>query len=451
MKGVSWGMKIARTKVFRWIVILALVALALQVSAAKKDDELFRRFEELARVVDKIESNYVEEVDRHKLFEGAIEGMLRKLDPYSSYIPEDTYRLFREETQGRFGGLGIVISIPQSGRSAGWITVMSVLEGTPADEAGIRKDDVIGEIDGKSTRNFSLIEAVGILRGEVGTEVALTLYRRGSDELKVTLTRAVIKIESVKGMKRDKETNGWSYFVDEKDKIAYVRVAAFQEDTARDLERTLRDLLGEGMKALVLDLRFNHGGLYPSAIAVTDLFLSEGDIVSTRGRAQLGETRSARKKGTLPDFPLAVLVNDASASASEIVAGAIQDHKRGRLVGTRTFGKGSVQNIIPIEGSEAALKLTTQRWYTPSGRCVSGDDAGPGGLAPDIEVSFADEEVIELREQWRKEAYGLLKEPLEDEPDTDLQKEPFVDRQLSRAVTYLEDVLMDRELPTAGS
>jgi carboxyl-terminal processing protease len=305
------------------------------------------------------------------------------------------------------------------------------------------------------------MEAVNILRGEVGSKVTLTLYRRGRKEIKVTLTRAAIKIERVKGLEWNRETSTWDYFVDDQDKIAYLRLAAFQEGTPEDLEKVVTELPDEGMQALVLDLRFNHGGLYPSAIDVTDLFISEGVIVSTRGRTHAGETRSAEQKGTLPDFALAVLINDASASASEIVAGAIKDHKRGILIGSRSFGKGSVQNIIPIEGTEAALKLTTQRWYTPSGTCVVGDESQKPGLAPDLEVPLSDEEVIGLRESWRQQAYGPLKEPLETEeapegeppaklPPETPEAKPFVDRQLERAVTYLRDVLLDRQLRAAN-
>lgn len=333
------------------------------VAPAIDDYELFKIF---ADTLDQVQRNYVQDVSRRELIEAAIQGMLAKLeDPYSSYIsPEDISR-FKTSVESRFGGIGIQVEI-----EAGQLRILSPLRGTPAYRAGLIAGDRIVEIEGTSTEGISIDEAVSRLKGEAGTTVTIgVLHPQATEVQRFTLTREVIEVETVLGDRR-LDDDRWDYMLDHDKKIGYIRVTAFSRNTAEELAEALESLTAQGLKGLVLDLRFNPGGLLSSAIEISDLFVPAGRIVSTEGRNSAERVWDAREEGSFTGFPMVVLVNRYSASASEIVSACLQDHGRAIVVGERTWGKGSVQNVIELEGGKSALKLTTASYKRPSGEKI---------------------------------------------------------------------------------
>jgi len=321
-----------------------------------------------ADVFGKIKSEYVEDVADKSLLRDAIQGMLAGLDPHSTYLDEESFKEVRIGTEGRFGGLGIEVTTDN-----GFLKVVAPIDDTPASEAGIEAGDIITEIDGKTMKGLALGEAVKLMRGEPGSKIVVTVVREGEDKpLDFTMKRAVIKVTSVK-----------SRFLDEG--YGYVRITQFQSSTTDGLRKALvrlKEKNGESLKGLVLDLRNNPGGVLNGAVGVSDAFLTEGEIVFTRGRGEDSQLKfSATPDDLIDGAPLVVLVNPGSASASEIVAGALQDHKRAVIMGEKTFGKGSVQTILPMSNG-AALKITTARYYTPSDRSIQAT-----GIEPDIQVA----------------------------------------------------------------
>jgi carboxyl-terminal processing protease len=386
------------------LLVWAFEAAAEQEAADAKLYDQFNRFIEIVRLVQK---QYVRDVDTKKMFEHAINGMLNGLDPFSNYIPESELAEFNKNTRGKFGGIGI-----QIGMRRGFLTVISPLEDTPAYKAGVLAGDLIAEIDGKSTENIrNTEEAVKILTGDPGTKVRLKVRHMTGELEEFTITRALIEVHSIKGLKRD-DKDLWVHWADPEKKIAYVRITTFTEASAADLRKTLEPLVKDGMKGLVLDLRFNPGGILKTAIEVCDMFIDHGVIVSTKGRTTPYWEATATKEGTLPYFPMVILVNPFSASASEIVAGCLRDQNRAIVLGERSFGKGSVQNVIPLEGEKAALKLTTSKYYLPSGRSIHRDedmkDTDEWGVMPDIVVAMTPEEYIGIL-RARQEAEVLHK------------------------------------------
>lgn len=327
--------------------------------------------EVFADVLNLVESNYVDEVTSKKLIEGSINGMLKTLDPHSSYMTPEIYKEMQAETEGEFGGIGIEITVEE-----GVLTIVAPMEDTPAWRAGIKAGDKIVKVNGESTHDMTLMDAVRKMRGKKGTVVTITVMRDGFEEPKdFTLVRDVIKVASVKSQLLP-------------DSWGYIRIRNFSKDTSEETTKALADLKKQGMKGLVLDLRNDPGGLLNQAVEVADLFVNKGDlIVYTKGRIQTQNMRFTAQKGADDTaLPMVVLVNNGSASASEIVAGALQDLKRAIIVGTQSFGKGSVQTIIPLKG-DAGLRLTTARYYTPSGRQIQGV-----GIKPDIIVEQPEEE-----------------------------------------------------------
>jgi carboxyl-terminal processing protease len=339
-----------------FILIAVVLGLVVDVSKAESDN-FYADIMRLENVTHKIHQNYVEEVKSSDLIEKAIEGEISILDPHTTFFKEKEYEELRIHTEGKFGGLGIQISIRDN-----VLTVMTPMSGTPASRAGIQSGDQIIKIDGKSTKGITIEDAVGKLRGEPGTEVVVTIRRKGEKEdLEYTLTREIITIKSV------------PFYGVLEDNVGYVRLVTFSQDAGDEVAKAIRELQAKKIKALIFDLRQNPGGLLPQAIDVASLFLDKKDlVVSTRGRTQSQNNEYYAKSAPLlpNETPLVVLVNSASASASEIVAGAIQDWDRGLVIGDTTFGKGSVQTILPIEGDHH-LKLTTAFYYTPSGRCIN--------------------------------------------------------------------------------
>ena len=328
---------------------------AFHGATAATNAETYKLLNLFGDVYDRVRADYVEKPDEQKMMEAAINGMLTSLDPHSSYMNAKEFADMNVKTKGEFGGLGIEVTMEN-----GVVKVMSPYDGTPAAKAGILANDLIIKIDGKQVQGITLNEAVDKMRGAIGTPITLTIARDKRDPFDVKLVRAVIKIESVKS---SIEAND----------VGYVRISTFNEQAESGLTKAIADLdakMGGKEKGFILDLRNNPGGLLQQAIAVSDVFMEKGEVVSTRGRNADQVERYTAQKGDLTNGKkIVVLINGGSASASEIVAGALQDQKRATMIGTRSFGKGSVQTIIPL-GNEGAMRLTTQRYFTPSGRSI---------------------------------------------------------------------------------
>ncbi|WDI40778.1 S41 family peptidase [Bremerella sp. P1] len=362
---------------------------------ANVDEEYVELIQLFADTLDQVDRNYVKDVDRRELMEAAIRGVISKLDPYSNYIaPEDLER-FKTGVESEFGGIGIQISTRD-----GQLVVTSPLFGTPAYEAGIIAGDRITHIEGEETKGLSIDDAIKKLKGPVGTEVTMTVYHPSTfSSEKVNVRREMVQIETVLGDER-LEGGNWDFMFDHADKIGYVRVSAFSRHTADDLHQAITRLLDDGMKGLVLDLRSNPGGLLTSAVEICDMFIDEGKIVSTEGRNSPKRVWTAEKDGTLPDFPMVVLIDHYSASASEILSACLQDHDRATIIGERSWGKGSVQNIIELEEGKSALKLTTAGYQRPSGEKIhrfEGDtESDKWGVSPDdgMDVKMSREQKV---------------------------------------------------------
>lgn len=371
-----------------YAVVLALFVLSLgltmsgqgvsSVSALSKED--YETLETFTNILAIVRKNYVEEVNTKELLTGAINGMLHSMDPHSAYLTPDLYKDLQMDTQGRFGGLGIEITVRN-----GILTVISPIEDTPAFRAGIKPGDQIVKIEDEFTKDMTLSEAVKRLRGPKGTKVNISVKREGVAEfLNFTMVRDTIRVRSVRSRVLEEG-------------YVYVRLAQFQERSDRDVLKALEKFAAEkgGIKGLVFDLRNNPGGLLTQAVRVTDLFLDSGLIVYTEGRLESQKQKYyAHKEGSWTEFPMVVLVNGGSASASEIAAGALQDHKRAVILGTKTFGKGSVQTILPLDDN-SALRLTTARYFTPKGRSIQAT-----GIVPDIVIENGP--VVEAKAEDKK-------------------------------------------------
>lgn len=361
-----------RINVFASVVAFALGAVALAVSAEGSQEdrtETFRQLELFGDVLSRIEADYVSDTDKAELIEAAIEGMLDSLDPHSSYHSPDSYEDLRVTTRGEYGGLGMEVT-----RRDDFITIVSPISDTPAERAGLRTNDRIIAVDGDSIIGISVNDAVELMRGAVGDPVTITISRESEDPFDVTLVRDTIPLRTVVSRIEDG--------------IPYLRISGFNERTTEMVLDNIAELeqeFGGPLPGLILDMRFNPGGLLDQAIGVTDIFLDGGEVVSTRTRDPRETQRyNARPGDRLDGAPILVLINEGSASAAEIVAGALQDRERAQLLGMTSFGKGSVQTIIPLRGGrDGALRLTTGRYYTPAGRSIQGT-----GIAPDLYVSL---------------------------------------------------------------
>ena len=356
---------------------LAVALVYVPQAATSESSETYKQLNLFGDVFERIRSDYVEEPADSDLIEAAINGMLSSLDPHSSYLSPKSYRDMQVQTRGEFGGLGIEVTMEN-----GLVKVVSPIDDTPAFRAGLQTGDLVTHLDGEPILGLTLAQAVDKMRGPVKSTIVLTINRPGQEPaFDVTITRDVIRIQSVR---HRAEGN-----------IGYVRVTSFNEQTTSGLKRAvgrLRDEIGSDFKGLILDLRNNPGGLLDQAVSVSDAFLDQGEIVSTRGRRSEEAQRFNAKAGDLVDGkPLIVMINGGSASASEIVAGALQDHRRAIILGTKSFGKGSVQTIIPLQG-HGAIRLTTARYYTPSGRSIQAK-----GIEPDIEIEQAKVTTVESR------------------------------------------------------
>lgn len=401
-------------------IVLSVLLFAGVARAAESYTNAYSAIALFTKVLEEVHRNYVNtnEAGYDSLIRHALTGMLQDLDPYSQFMDEDAYQDMKDDTAGKFSGVGLVISMKD-----GLLTVVAPMEDTPAFRAGILSGDVILKIDGAETREMSLSDAVKKMRGEAGTNVKLRAVRPDTHETKeYEITRAEIEVASVKDAKLLE------------DGIGYVRITQFNEPTAGDLKEELKNLTAQNMKALVLDLRGNPGGLLTSAGNVAELFLPRGKlIVFTKGREEQKTDQRIVSSGFThyTDFPMVILVNGGSASAAEIVSGALQDHKRAVLVGEKTFGKGSVQSILPLEDG-AAIKLTTALYYTPSERVIH-----EKGIEPDVKVKMDPEDLFKIR----------LKQAMKNgEADGDLPVEPELrDIQLDYAIGTLKGMMIQQE------
>ena len=395
----------------------------LTTKAQSNNEETYRQLTLFGDVFQRVREDYVEEVSDQDLVEAAINGMLTSLDPHSAYLPDDNFQKMQVQTRGKFGGLGIEVTMEN-----GFVKVVSPIDDTPADKAGILPEDLIISVDGESIVGLTLNDAVEKLRGPIGSNVKISVQRAQDEPFEVNIIRDEIKIRSVRS--RLYET------------IGYIRITTFSEQTSPGLQKAMDDLqaeTAEGLTGLVLDLRNNPGGLLSEAIRVSDSFLEKGEIVSTRGRGENDIQHAYARPGDISDgLPLVVLINSGSASASEIVAGALKDHRRAVVMGTRSFGKGSVQTITPMPG-HGAMRLTTALYFTPSGVSIQAK-----GISPDIEVALARIEKLEgglVREEDLRGALDNQEggaEPAADITASAEPKDPIeIDYQLARAVDLL--------------
>ncbi len=415
----------------RVLLVMALLTVVIVTSGVHHrvvaTDDAYDTLKVFSEVLTLVRHNYVESTNSRELIFGAIRGMLEGLDPHSSFMPPELYKEMQVETQGSFGGLGIEITVRER-----YLTVVAPIEGTPADRAGIVAGDRIIRIDGAPTKDMTLVDAVRKLRGPKGTPVTITILREDQDPFDVTVTRDIIEVHSVRTS-------------DLGEGIGYVRLISFQERTSRDLQDELKALREKGMRGLVLDLRNNPGGLLTQAVQIADLFLEKGKlIVYTEGRAKSQNLSFVDQHDNPQDFPMVVLVNKGSASASEIVAGALQDHQRAVVVGTQTFGKGTVQTVIPLNDG-SGLRLTTAKYFTPNKRAIDG-----AGLTPDIVVEPPKPPTTTKNQGPTKDRRQETIGEQEGDPSRPLGRsapDPKNDPQLGRAVEVLKAILIYERTP----
>ncbi len=409
-------------------------------ASGTSNEEIYKQLELFEHALAIVRSDYVEEPQAKPLVYGALKGMLATLDPYSQFLDPDSYAELKVETEGEFGGLGIEITIKDD-----LLTIITPIDDTPASQAGLMAGDRIVKIDGELTRGLTLVDAVKKLRGKPKTKVTLTVLREGENALKeVVLERAIIKIQSVRE----------STMLDEH--IGYVRLSDFREKTTEDLEAALKKLKEQAMDSMVLDLRNNPGGLLDQAISVSELFLKRRQlIVTTKGRLRnQNQEVHSRIDGMVSDLPLVILINEGSASASEIVAGAMQDHHRAVLLGTKSHGKASVQTIFPLKDG-SALRLTTSKYFTPSGRSIHGQ-----GIPPDVEVPFERPPAEDKDKPAKGEQAAEIFEKVESgeklnekspESTTAKNNKKRKDNQLARAVDLLKGIKVYQTKEKTGS
>lgn len=427
------------------IVAFSLLGLVVVANAPSREND--RDYELVRLVVDvlhEVRNRYVTEVSpqrERKLVEDMINGGLERLDSHSTFINNRDLKQFNRTSKGKFGGIGVQVGYDRNNR--GLLTVISPMVGTPAYEAGVLAGDIILKIDGKNADTMRLDEAVDMIQGDPDTTITLTvLHDGGKEPVDIPIRRSIIKVQSVLGDRR-KENKDWDYYLDDKSRIGYLRITSFSETAAAEVREIIIAQQKEGLRGLILDLRNNPGGLLRAAVEIADMFLTEGKIVSTRGRYQQEEIIEARPEGTMllpaERYPIAVLINRNSASASEILAAALQDHHRAVVIGERSFGKGSVQNIIDLENKSSALKLTTASYWRPSGKNIhrfpDSKETDEWGVKPDAgyEVALKDEERLEFLMDRSERDIIRDKKTTEVKP----AKKPYVDKVLQKAVEYI--------------
>jgi carboxyl-terminal processing protease len=396
--------------------------------AAEKRAETFRQLELFAEILARVESEYVVEIDEKAAIEASIEGMLTSLDPHSTYLDPEEFRDVQSQISGEYGGLGLEVTAEE-----GFVKVVAPMDGTPAARAGLKSGDFLTAIDGVSIAGLPLNDAVKQMRGEIGASITITVVREKVEPFDVTLTRESIRPEIVK-------------FRAEGD-IGYIRVATFNDRTAGALDDAIDNVRRQvkgSMKGLVLDLRDNPGGSLDASIEVSSRFLNGGEVVSTRGRRAEDVRRYNAARGErLPNVPVVVLINNGSASAAEIVAGALQDRSRAKVIGVTSFGKGSVQSVIPLGPQKGALRLTTSRYYTPSGRSIQAS-----GIEPDVEVAavrLTDEEIASIEQRQARMSEAALPNALQNEQGVE-RRAPHIPADMPPADYAGEDYQLDKAL-----
>lgn len=423
------------------IVLIGLLAFQLPGSLAQRDDD-YSFVRTLVDIHRQVANSYVEPVDESKLREAAIAGMLSELDPFTMYVPPARQEEFDRLLEGSFKGVGIQLNQLEDGS----IEVVTPIDGSPAFKAGVMAGDIILKVNGVDIKTERLQDVIKRIGGPLGTEVTLTVRHATGEEADLKMTREEVIMPVVKGYER-KQDNSWDFYVCNDPKVAYVRVTQFTTDTTDRLRDTITPLLSEGMKGLVLDLRFNPGGRLEEAIQMVDLFLAKGVIVSTKGRSRPERSASATEPGTLPYFPMIVLLNEHSASASEIVAGSLMDNRRALVVGQRSYGKGSVQEVIPLDSKGGELKLTVAYYYLPSGRLVHRKkDATDWGVQPQIVVPMDDATQRKvIQERYEAEIFKRPRPKSATQPTTAASTAPTTqptDGQLQRAVDTMVALLV---------
>lgn len=415
------------------MMAIGVTSLAWSANSAQDagQTDVFQQLDLFAEVLGRVDAEYVVDVNEADAMEAAINGMLTSLDPHSSYLAPDDYEAMQVQTSGEYGGLGIEVT-----GDDGFVKVITPIDDSPASREGLRAGDLISSINGKSIVGLPLNDAVKEMRGEVGTDITITILRADEEPFDVTLTREIIRPKSVIHRIEDGD-------------IGYVRISAFNERTTELLDESLSDLekqLGKNPAGIILDLRNNPGGLLEQAISVSSMFMDSGEVVSTRGREVTEIERYFAQKGErFPDTPIVVLINGGSASAAEIVAGALQDMNRAKVLGMTSFGKGSVQTVFPLNAQRGALRLTTARYYTPAGRSIQGT-----GIEPDFEVAqrrFTEEDIENLRRFSEADLPNALdndsgaerREPHmpEDQPPEDYEGDDY---QLEKAIEKLRKI-----------
>ena len=432
-----------------WLLSLVLITVVAfrSPSAAQRDSD-YRFVRTLVDIQRLVSGNYVDQVDAEKLEQAAIDGMLNQLDPYTNYVPPAKREEFDRMLEGTFRGVGIQLNQETPN---GPIEVVTPIDGSPAFKAGVMAGDVILKVNGESIEGQRLQDVIKKIGGDQGTEVRLTVKRETGETLDLKMKREEVIVPTIKGFARNPD-NTWDWFVADNPKIVYMRVTQFTPSTFKDVKAILDDLLKQGMAGLILDLRWNPGGQLDQAVQMVDLFLKDGVIVSTRGDKRPERREVASDPGTLPWFPMIVIVNEHSASAAEIVAGSLLDNRRAAVLGERTYGKGSVQELIPLEGSNGELKLTVAYYYLPSGKLVhKKKGAETWGVEPQIHVPIdeeAEQRVMEERMSNERFRRATTKPTTQNTSPTTRP----ADTQLQRAIDtlILMTVLQNGERPMAG-
>ena len=432
-----------------WLAIVMVTGLSLACWQAshgakpKDKDEVAELYGVFVDAVEQVQQNYVRPVTRRELMESALKGMLGDLDQHSTYINTSQWKSFKRQIEGKFGGVGITVEVDDDTKR---LRVVAPMVGTPAYGAGVMAGDIIMEIDGTSTEGVTIDKAIELLQGQPGTPVKLQLLHEATEKAEtVTLNRAIIEVPSVMGDRR-KPDDSWDFLLDPAKKVGYIRITNFIQNTVDEVKAAVRELEGQGMKALIVDLRDDPGGLLSAAVEIADLFVEDGKIVSTRGRNTAEKTFEARKEGTSTGYPMAVLVNHNSASASEILAACLQDHDRAVVVGERSFGKGSVQNILDLEDGDSVLKLTVATYWRPSGKNIhrfkNAKETDEWGVSPNpgLEVKLPPREYgdwfLARRDRDFLSSRNKPKAPRDGE-----KAKPYVDKQLDRALAALTEKL----------
>lgn len=433
-----------------WILAIVLVAVLFwhMPDTMARRQSFYEVFSALVGIRAEIHKNYVDQVTDQLLLEGAIEGMLQGLDQFSTYVPQAQLEALDRQTSGTFEGIGITLewrnNIP---------TVISPMENSPAFRAGIRAGDQILKIDGQPTKDMTFSQTVNSLMGKLGTRVTIEVRREFTGQVEqITVTRDLVKLRTVKGFVRNPD-GSWDYILDRAEALAYVRITGFMENTAEELDAAFEQLQQNRVRGLILDLRLNPGGLLPEAVDVVDRFLDHGVIVSTRQRLKSQQIWHATKANTYPYLPMVVLLNQYSASAAEILAGALKDHNRATIVGVRSYGKGSVQSLIRLKDAHGAIKLTTAYYYLPLGRNIHRrDNSEIWGVDPDVELALSADQLVQVQKARQQseiihtESYSSRPATMDDQAVTVTLPVPLeIDKQLEKAIEVLLDKLAQQD------